>query len=310
MKLLGKILATLIGAVALSAPTSQAQSIVDIAAGDERFATLVAAVTAADLVETLSGEGTFTVFAPTNEAFESVNTTRLLEPEWKAHLTSILLYHVLGTEVMSTDLTEVGQMAETLEGSNVTVTSLDPVQINNAEVIQADIEANNGVIHAIDDVLLPPSATQTIVDLALADNETFSTLVQLVVAANLTEALASEGPFTVFAPTNAAFAALDEELVASLLADPYGLLIDVLLYHVVPGNVLAADLIDGSSVMTLLGGNLTVAVNEGAVEINGQSDVTIADILANNGIIHVIDEVCFRQCGIHLIALLALLAGI
>ena len=112
MKIFSKALTALAGAMALSATTSQAQSIVDIAAGDEQFSTLVAAVTAAGLAETLSGEGTFTVFAPTDEAFEGVNVTKYLQPEWNAHLTSLLLYHVLGTEVMSSDLTEVGQTAE------------------------------------------------------------------------------------------------------------------------------------------------------------------------------------------------------
>lgn len=291
MKIFAKALATLAGAVALLAPTSQAQSIVDIAAGDEQFSTLVAAVTAAGLAETLSGEGTFTVFAPTNEAFEGVNVTKFLQPEWSAHLTSLLLYHVLASEVMSSDLTEVGQTAETLEGNNITVTNLDPIFIDEAEVISADIDADNGIIHVIDDVLLPPSATDSIVDIAVADNATFSTLVDLVIAADLAGVLSMDGPFTVFAPTNDAFAELDEATVSSLVADPSGALTNVLLYHVVPGIVLASDLADGSVVTTLAGSNITIQVEDGAVEINEDSDVILADVLASNGVIHVIDEV-------------------
>ena len=291
MKIFAKALTVLAGAVLLSSHSSDAQSIVDIAAGDEQFSTLVEAVTAAGLVDTLSGEGTFTVFAPTNEAFQGVNVTKYLQPEWSAHLTSLLLYHVLGSEVMSTDLTEVGQTAETLEGNSVTVENLDPIFIDEAEVISADIDADNGIVHVIDDVLLPPSATDSIVDIAVADNATFSTLVDLVVAADLATVLSMEGPFTLFAPTNEAFAELDSDLVASLTADPSGALTNVLLYHVVPGIVLAADLADGAVVTTLAGSNITIQVEEGQVEINDESDVILADVLASNGVIHVIDEV-------------------
>ena len=195
----------LVGLAALWMPLSaSAQSIVDIAAGDDRFTTLVAAVTKAGLVDTLAGDGSFTVFAPTNEAFADVNVDKLLQDEWSAHLTSILLYHVLGSEVFSSDLTQVGQTAQTLEGSNVEVTSLDPVQINNAEVILADLSADNGVVHVVNEVLLPPSATSTIVDLVVGTPGIFSTLVSLLSDANLVEALSGDGPFTVFAPSNEA----------------------------------------------------------------------------------------------------------
>lgn len=180
------------------------QSIVDIAVGDGNFNTLVAAVTQAGLADTLAGDGTFTVFAPTDEAFMDVDVDKYLQPEWSAHLNSILLYHVLGSEVFSTDLTAVGQTAQTLEGSDVEVTSLDPVQINNAEVIVADITADNGVIHVVDEVLLPPSATNSIVDVAVGAPESFSTLASLLSQANLVDALAGDGPFTVLAPTDEA----------------------------------------------------------------------------------------------------------
>ena len=134
-------------------------SIVDIAAGDSRFTTLVAALKAADLVDALSGDGPFTVFAPTDDAFAALpagTVESLLLPENLTTLQDILKYHVVPAKVLSTDLT-LNQHATTLEGSDVTVTSLDPVKINESEVIQADVMASNGVIHVISAVLMPPS---------------------------------------------------------------------------------------------------------------------------------------------------------
>merc|ERR1719420_1006354 len=134
-------------------------SIVDIAAGDERFTTLVAALKAAGLVDALSGDGPFTVFAPTDDAFAALpagTVESLLLPENLTTLQDILKYHVVPAKVLSTDLS-LNQKAPTLEGSDVTVTSLDPVKINESEVIQADVMASNGVIHVISSVLMPPS---------------------------------------------------------------------------------------------------------------------------------------------------------
>ena len=134
-------------------------SIVDIAAGDSRFTTLVAALKAADLVDALSGDGPFTVFAPTDDAFAALpagTVESLLLPENLTTLQDILKYHVVPAKVLSTDLT-LNQHATTLEGSDVTVTSLDPVKINESEVIQADVMASNGVVHVLDAVLMPPS---------------------------------------------------------------------------------------------------------------------------------------------------------
>ena len=131
-----------------------------VAAGDSRFTTLVAALKAAGLVDVLSGDGPFTVFAPTDDAFAALpagTVESLLLPENLNSLQDILKYHVLGAKVLSTDLS-LNQKAPTLEGSDVTVTSLDPVKINESEVIQADVMASNGVIHVLDAVLLPPAA--------------------------------------------------------------------------------------------------------------------------------------------------------
>jgi len=132
-------------------------TIVDVAVGAGNFTTLVAAVTAADLVETLSGEGPFTVFAPTDEAFAALPAgvlDALLLPENKAVLAQILTYHVVSGKVMAADVT-AGNVA-TVEGSDIMLATTSGVQVNDATVVAADVEASNGVIHAIDAVILPP----------------------------------------------------------------------------------------------------------------------------------------------------------
>lgn len=133
------------------------KDIVDIAAGNESFSTLVAAVQAADLVDTLKGEGPFTVFAPTDEAFAALSAGTvedLLKPENKDKLTAVLTYHVVPGKVMSGDLSD-GMTATTVQGSDVTIGTTDGVSVDGAKVVQADIEASNGVIHVIDSVILP-----------------------------------------------------------------------------------------------------------------------------------------------------------
>lgn len=140
------------------APTEDPGTIVDVAAANPDFETLVAAVTAADLAETLSGEGPFTVFAPTDEAFEALPEgllDALLLPENKDALASILTYHVLAGEVMAADVT-AGEV-ETVEGSTLEITTDDGVKVNDATVIATDVDASNGVIHVIDAVIVPPS---------------------------------------------------------------------------------------------------------------------------------------------------------
>lgn len=154
-------------------------------------------------------------------AFNGVDVSRLLEDQWSAHLQAILMYHVVSGKILSTDL-DLNLSAPTLEGSFVTVTSFpDPVKIDDATVLQADIAATNGVIHVVDEVLLPPSATNDIVDIAVAD-DTFSTLVDLVSLANLVETLQGDGPFTVFAPTNEGMLFLDLCLVKTKRVRVFG----------------------------------------------------------------------------------------
>ena len=132
-------------------------TIVDVAVGAGSFSTLVAAVTAAELVETLSGEGPFTVFAPTDDAFAALPAgvlDALLLPENKALLVQILTYHVVSGMVMAADVTD-GDVA-TVEGQSVTLSTMNGVTVNGAMVVTADVAASNGVIHAIDAVILPP----------------------------------------------------------------------------------------------------------------------------------------------------------
>jgi transforming growth factor-beta-induced protein len=269
-------------------------TVVDIAVESPDHTTLVAAVTAAGLVGPLSEEGPYTIFAPVDDAFENVDTDRLLLPEFLPHLVDLLAYHVIvETEVLSTDLS-VGLTAEMLNGETINVTSLDPPTINgNAEITTADVEAENGFVHVIDQVLLPVSATNSIVDLAAGLPESFSTLVDLVVTAGLAETLAEEGPFTVFAPTNDAFAKLPNGTIESLkLPENANTLANILTYHVTPGVVVAAMLEDNSTVTMLNNQIAPVRLAGGpAPPMIGPANITLTDLLVTNGVVHVIDTV-------------------
>ncbi len=275
----------------------EASDIVDTAIADGRFTTLVAALQAAELVDALKAEGPFTVFAPTDDAFAALpegTLDSLLLPENKQALTDILLYHVVEGKVMAADVTGL-KSATTLLGKDVTVkVDMGNVYINDAKVIITDIETSNGVIHVVDAVILPPTeeaASNTIVDIAVADGR-FTTLVAAVTAADLVETLSGEGPFTVFAPTDDAFAALPEGTLDSLLLpENKQQLTDILLYHVVSGKVMAADVVTLSSATTVLGKDVTITVKDGKVFLNDTVEVIITDIEASNGVIHVIDAV-------------------
>lgn len=274
--------------------------IVDVASKNSDFSTLLAAVKEADLVEALQGEGPFTVFAPTNAAFEKLlGELDITAEELLAHpqLKDVLLYHVVSGKVMSTDLTD-GMTAETLETGSLTVDLSDGVKINDSTFTTPDIEATNGVIHVIDTVLVPesfqlettePDLPETVVDIALS-SEDFSTLVAALQKADLVDTLKGEGPFTVFAPTNAAFEKLLSDLditAGDLLNQPD--LSKVLLYHVVAGEVLSTDLEDSMEAETINGESITIDLSDG-VKIN-DSTVTSADLKASNGVVHVIDTV-------------------
>jgi transforming growth factor-beta-induced protein len=279
-------------------PEPELADIVDTAVADGRFTTLVAAVEAAGLVETLKGEGPFTVFAPTDDAFTALpegTVESLLLPENKQQLTDILLYHVVSGKVMAADVTGL-ESATTVLGKDIAIkVDMGNVYINDAQVIITDIETSNGVIHVIDAVILPPSdeeaESNTIVDIAVADGR-FTTLVAALQTAELVETLSGEGPFTVFAPTDDAFAALPAGTVEDLLLpENKQALTDILLYHVVSGKVMAADVVGLTSATTVLGKDLTITVTDGKVFLNDTVEVIITDIEASNGVIHVIDAV-------------------
>ncbi len=269
-------------------------SIVDIAVSDARFSTLVAALKKAELVDALSGKGPFTVFAPTNDAFAAlldelgINAEQLLN---NPDLKDILLYHVVSGKATASDVVKLSKVT-TLNGKDIVIEVKDGSVILNGKVkvIITDIMASNGVIHVLDGVLLPP-ADPSIVDIAVADPR-FSTLVAALGKAGLVDDLSGKGPFTVFAPTNDAFAALLAELgikAEELLANPD--LGNILLYHVASGKVTASEVVKLNKVTTLQGDDISIEVKDGGVVLNGKIKVIITDIMASNGVIHVIDGV-------------------
>ena len=267
-------------------PMPEPQTIVDIAVADGRFTTLVAAVQAAGLVDTLNSEGPFTVFAPTDDAFaklpEGTVEALLADPE---ALANILLYHVVPGKVMAADVVDL-EYALSAQGAPIDVSVKDgAVYVNDAQVLIADIEASNGVIHVIDTVILPPA---DIVDTAIADGR-FTTLVAAVQAAGLVDALKGEGPLTVFAPTDDAFAKLPEGTVEALLADPEALA-NILLYHVAEGRMMASDVVSMDKIAMLQGKSAMISQDMGKVMIDN-AEIVITDILTSNGVIHVIDSV-------------------
>jgi transforming growth factor-beta-induced protein len=269
----------------------QEMTIVDIAVNDGRFDTLVTALGAADLVDTLSGDGPFTVFAPTDEAFEALpaGTLEALLADTDA-LTDILLYHVVAGSVPAADVTSLTN-ATTLQGQPVVIGSGSGVMINQASVTQADVMGSNGVIHVVDAVLLPPSGD--IVEVASSAG-VFNTLVTAVQAAGLVETLQSEGPFTVFAPTDDAFAKLPAGTIPALLEDTDALA-EILTYHVVPGRVFSGDVVGLSEAGTVQGQSIDISVMNGSVMLDDASTVTSTDILTTNGVIHVIDTVIMPE---------------
>merc|ERR1712032_1629119 len=281
------------------------KNIVELALGSSDLSTLVTALKAGDLVAALQGKGPFTVFAPSNAAFAKLpkaTLESLLEPKNKGKLVDILTYQVVsGAAVFSKDLKPT-QNVKTLQGDDVLVTSSSAgVLINrNSKVIAADIAATNGVVHIIDTVLMPPTPTTTtasgpsknIVELAQGSSD-LSTLVTALKAGDLVAALQGKGPFTVFAPSNAAFAKLPKATLESVLEPKNkGKLVDILTYHVVSGAAVSSkDLKPTQNVKTLQGDGVLVTSSRYGVLINGNSKVIAADIAATNGVVHIIDTV-------------------
>jgi len=268
-----------------------AQNIVQTAVGAGTFKTLVAAVQAAGLVETLSGTGPFTVFAPTDEAFAKLpkgTVENLLKPENLGTLKAILAYHVVPGSVTADKVVALDS-AKTVNGQLVDIkATANGVKIDNANVLKTDIMTSNGVIHVIDRVIMP--STKNIVETA-DQAGSFSTLLAAAKAAGLAGALSGDGPFTIFAPTDEAFEALGMGTVKDLLKPKNkSKLADILKYHVVSGRVFARDAVTAGTAETLEGGEVRIGISEGRLTVNG-SDIILTDIDASNGVIHVIDGV-------------------
>lgn len=276
-------------------------TIVDIVSASENHTILESAVLGAPsfIAQLLSNEtASLTLFAPDDTAFENLIGTvgqsyfdALLTAEWENHLTCFLTSHVLSVAVNSTDITQSTTVAS-LSGYNLTVTPVDgAVLVNDIPVTAADIQAVNGVIHVISSSpLLPPCVSQSISDQA-AGNSDLSTLVSLVEAAGLLDTIDSTSPLTLFAPTNDAFAKVPQGVLDYLGANTTALT-EVLTYHVIGSN----EFFNGTTTndglyTTLLGDNITVETTGEAISLNGDVIILSADILASNGVVHVIDSV-------------------
>jgi transforming growth factor-beta-induced protein len=294
----------------------KSQNIVELAESVESLSTLVSAVVAGNLVDTLSSPGPFTVFAPTNDGFAALpagTLDSLMKPENKAELVDILTYHVLGSEVKSTDL-KAFQRVQTVEGKGLQVfknggkVTVGPSSKDLKNVVAADNLASNGVVHIIDGVLLPPQGTllskkPNIVELAESVKD-LSTLVSAVVAGDLVDTLSSPGPFTVFAPTNEGFAALPASTLDNLMKpENKAQLVDILTYHVLPVQAFSKDLALFQATTTVEGKALHIAKWGDGVKVGPSlksedlKTVTSADNAASNGVVHIIDGVLLPPSG-------------
>ena len=248
---------------------------------------LVAALVQAELVTTLQGDGPFTVFAPTDQAFTDagIDLAALDTPEGKATLSDILLHHVVAGEVPASAVTD-GMLATMVNGdkAKLSVTG-DVVSISGATVTGADVATSNGIIHVIDKVLMPPGDVTAIAQ----GTGIHDSLVAAVIQAELLTTLQGDGPFTVFAPTDQAFADAGIDLAALNTPEGKATLSDILLYHVVSAEVASGDLSECQVANAANGQPLSFTVGQ-TVMVNGAT-VTIADVPASNGLVHVIDKV-------------------
>ena len=278
--------AGMVGTISVNVPSN---SIYDIVSNSSDHTTLKVAIDACALDGVLSDPGSLTLFAPTDAAFNLLpagTVTALLAD--LPTLTDILKHHVVGASVMSTMLSN-NQVVTTLLGTDVTVTiNSMGVFIDNAQVIVADLVADNGVVHVIDAVLLPPTTSNSIYDI-VSNSADHATLKVAIDACALDGVLSDPGSLTLFAPTDAAFNLLPAGTVTALLND-IPQLTDILKHHVVGASVMSTMLSNNQVVTTLLGTDVTVTINSMGVFIDNAM-VTVADIVADNGVVHVIDAV-------------------
>ena len=262
---------------------------------------LVAALAHADLVSALQADGPFTVFAPTDTAFAEagINLADFDTDEENATLQNILLYHVYSGQVESSAVTD-GLTVEMLNGDDATFSVVDgAVMIEGANVTTPDVMSSNGVIHIIDKVLMPPTVELVDIPSVATSTGIHTALVEALIQADLVTTLQGTGPFTVFAPTDAAFAAAGIDLATFDTPEEIVTLTDILLYHVVAGTTLSTDLADGTTTVRAVNGDslaLNVATS-GVTVGSGNANVTIADVAASNGVVHVIDQVLTPPSG-------------
>lgn len=282
-------------------PPAVTNTIVDVAVANGSFTTLVAALQATGLDATLADTASsFTVFAPTDDAFALLgqDTIDALLADIDT-LSDILTYHVISGEVdAAAAIASAGMTVAMVNGDNVGLSlDGDNLLVNSVTVTMTDIQADNGIIHVIDAVLLPPAdkgePTMNIVETAVAAGN-FTTLVTALQVAELDGALADETKsYTVFAPTDAAFASISADTIAAILADTDALT-SILLQHVVVGEVpsVSAYTLNGMSAETLSGAEIAVAINSTTDSLMfGGANISVKDIYTNNGVIHVIDMV-------------------
>lgn len=282
------------GALAASASVEEARdqelNIVETAVAAGSFNTLAAALQAADLVDALQGDGPFTVFAPTDEAFAALpagTLEKLLKPENKDLLQTILLHHVVSGQINSAAVVQTSG-AMSLAGQRLTVEVGEGVVVDGSNVVKTDIACSNGIIHVIDQVIIP--STDDLVATAV-NAGSFKTLAAALEAAGLVAALQGDGPFTVFAPTDEAFAKLPKGAVENLLKpENKDKLTAVLTYHVVPGRIYAKDAVGAEAAATLQGQMVRISIKDGQLMANG-AKIVATDVEATNGVIHVIDSV-------------------
>ncbi len=297
------------------------------------LSTLVSAVVEADLVDTLNSDGPFTIFAPTNDAFAAIDADILNAVlADKDLLTSVLTYHVIAGESLDADALGAAGSAATVEGGEVTLGS-DGLTVNDVDAICSNVPVANGTVHIIDQVLLPQVALDAIATLTAGDaedamlgasgpacaavpadgegsfngmaddpaataasnNPLLSTLVDAVVQADLVDTLNSDGPFTIFAPTNDAFGAVPADSLSAVLADN-DLLTSVLTYHVIAGDKLSSDdLLAAGSATTVNGAELTFTANGDALSVNEAATAVCMNVPTANAVVHIIDGVLIPE---------------
>lgn len=283
--------ALVVGSFHAEAQAEEKSNIVETAVAAGSFKTLAAALQAGDLVTALQGEGPFTVFAPTDEAFAKLpkaTLADLLKPENKKQLAGILTYHVVSGNVPAAKVVGLTG-ATTLNGQRIDITTKGgKVQVDSANVVKTDIQCSNGVIHVIDSVLLPASDN---IPATAAKAGKFNTLIAAVKAAGLAETLSGAGPFTVFAPTDEAFEKLPAGTVDTLLKpENRAKLVAVLKYHVVAGRVYSTEALAAGEAATLEGNPIQISKGDRGAKVN-EAKLLGTDIDSSNGVIHVIDSV-------------------